>query len=119
MEKDQVEKLQLIGGNYLVTSDAWFFAQDGKQYKAAWGKIEVLSDKILGIDTNRAATNWYMKIGDDDNHVIFAGCQIHYAMKCNDAPNSGPALEFTADDIVDGKAKEYSRPSMIYIAQQE
>jgi len=73
---------------YLITSDNWFVAPDGQEYRAAWGEIEILEDNILGLKTNRNSTNWYAKIGSEEKHVIIAGCQIHYAAKCNEPPSS-------------------------------
>ena len=102
-------------GNYLITTDNWFIAPDGKQYKAVWGNVEILnSDEALGIKTNARSTNWFVKIGTKNNHVLIAGCQIHYSVKCNNEPE-------LSDDISDwsvdsGQAKEYLRPSMIYCA---
>jgi hypothetical protein len=34
-------------GKYLITTDSWFYAPDGKQYKAVWGEVSILSDSIL------------------------------------------------------------------------
>lgn len=101
-------------GKYLITSDNWFFAPDGKQYKSAWGEIEILTDDILGIKTNRNASNWFAKIGSNSNHIIIAGCQIHYAVKCEIKPNDKNVI----DDIThNGKYCNSERPSRIYIAE--
>lgn len=75
-------------GKYIVTADNWFYAPDGNSYKAVWGDIEIFEDTILGVKTNRNASNWYAKVGTQDNHVIIAGCQIHYAVKCETEPNN-------------------------------
>ena len=101
-------------GKYLITTDAWFIAPNGKHYKSAWGEIEILGDNILGIKTNARATNWYAKVGSKDNHIIIAGCQIHYAIKCNDKPEDGNVLDYSTEQ---GNFKEYNRPSSIYIAE--
>lgn len=100
-------------GNHLITTDAWFYAPDGKQYKAVWGNVQITDDTILGIKTNAISSNWFAKVGTEDNYVIVAGCQIHYAVKC-DKPNTGKALDWTSDN--DG-CKEFERPSVIYIAE--
>ncbi len=50
-------------GKYLITTDSWFIAPDGKEYKAVWGEVKILEDKFLGISTNRNSSNWYAKIG--------------------------------------------------------
>ena len=75
-----------IGDTYLVTTDDWFIASDGDQYKAVWGTLKAVeTDKILGIQTNRHSANWFLVIGD----MTVAGCQVHYTIKspsCNFQP---------------------------------
>ena len=75
-----------IGKTYIITTDSWFIAPDGKQYRAVYGTVSSInSDKeVLGITTNRGSTNWYVVIGD----MIIAGCQIHYCIKSNTYNNS-------------------------------
>ena len=102
-------------GKYLITTDAWFLAPDGIQYRAVWGDVEIVSDAILGVKTNNRATNWYAKVGSDDTHVIVAGCQIHYAVKCDKEPNTNPSLDYHADAT--NGLKEYERPTQIWIAK--
>jgi hypothetical protein len=75
-------------GKYLITTDAWFYAPDGNSYRAVWGTVTILEDNVLGIKTNRNSSNWYVKIGSDAKHVIIAGCQIHYAVRCDEMPNN-------------------------------
>lgn len=100
-------------GKYLITTDAWFYAPDGKQYKSVWGEVKIVSDAILGIKTNVRSSNWFAKIGTEENHVIVAGCQIHYAVKCNESPS----IDKVDDYVIEaGKFNEYTRPSNIYIA---
>lgn len=102
-------------GKYLITTDQWFLAPNGVSYRAVWGDVQIVSDEILGIKTNSRATNWYAKVGSDENHVIVAGCQIHYAVKCNEEPNTAPALDYNADAT--NGIKEYTRPTSIWIAK--
>lgn len=101
-------------GNYLITTDAWFIAPDGKNYKSVWGEVKLFDDnEILGIKTNAKATNWYALVGTSENHIIIAGCQIHYAVKCKEQPNA----EYVNDyEVFEGKVKDYIRPSHIYLA---
>lgn len=82
-----------MSGNYLITVDNWFYAPDGKQYRAVWGNVSIVSDSILGIKTNVRSSNWFAKVGTEDNHVIIAGCQIHYAVKTLNKPESGQVEE--------------------------
>ena len=102
-------------GNYLITTLEWFYASDGKQYKAVWGNVEILDDNTtLGIKTNLRSTNWYAKIGSEKKHIIVAGCQINYAVKAQEKPNTDLLEDYTVHESV---AKLYIRPTMIYLAQ--
>jgi len=67
-----------IGQTVLITTDHWFYAPDGKTYRAVFGTLRaVLPDsEVLGIKTNARSTNWYLEIGN----MVIAGCQTHYAM---------------------------------------
>ena len=68
-----------IGKKYLITTSEYFIAPDGQSYRAAFGKVHAVEDskQTLGIQTNRNATNWYVRIGN----MTIAGCQIHYVIK--------------------------------------
>lgn len=99
-------------GKYLITTDQWFYAPDGQQYRAAWGNVEVLTDDVLGVKTNRNASNWFAKVGSEDNHVIIAGCQIHYSVKCENKPNTDKIIDCKPED-----GTEFKRLTGIYIAQ--
>jgi len=101
-------------GKYLINTDDWFFAPDGLNYKAVWGNVEILEDNFLGLKTNRNSTNWYAKIGSEENHVIVAGCQIHYAVRCENKPNTKYIEDYTVGD--NGK-NDYFRRTNIYIAE--
>jgi len=100
-------------GKYLVTTDNWFYAPDGLKYRSVWGDIKILDDSSLGIKTNRNSTNWYAYVGSDDKGMIVAGCQIHYAIKCDDLPNSGNVEEINYNSKESNKV---NRASEIYIA---
>lgn len=101
-------------GKYLITTDRWFYAPDGVLYMAVWGEVEILSDDILGVKTNEKSTNWYAKVGSETKHAIIAGCQIHYACRCEEKPNDGWIEETTFEN---GEAKITKKPSNIYIAE--
>jgi len=103
-------------GRYLITTDAWFVAPDGRQYKSVWGEVEILDDNVLGVKTNRMSSNWFAKVGSENNHVIIAGCQIHYSCRCENKPNTDNAKDYSAEA---GKVHEYDRPSWIYIAEDD
>jgi len=72
------------GENYLVTTDGWFIAPDGEQYRAAWGKCYIKNtEQVFGFTPQRPSTNWFLCVGD----MIIAGCQIHYLIFCPNKPN--------------------------------
>ena len=80
-----------IGDKVLVTTDGWFFAPDGEQYRAVFGTvIAIHSDQdALGIKTNARSTNWYAEIGN----MMIAGCQIHYCIKTDAVSFDPPVRE--------------------------
>ncbi len=99
---------------YLITTDNWFYAPDGRQYKSVWGEVEVLEDSILGVKTNRNSTNWYAKIGSKEKYVIIAGCQIHYAVKCENKPNLDNVDDYQTSN--ENGITKFNRPSQIWCA---
>lgn len=101
-------------GKYIIKTDAWFYGPDGKQYNAVWGDVEIMSDSILGIKTNARSSNWYAKVGTEENHVVIAGCQIHYATKCNAEPDDNLVDDYSIDS---GKVTQFKRPNNIYVAK--
>lgn len=75
------------GEYYLITTNAFFFAPDGEQYRAVWGKCECVEAKdCFGFVPLRPSTNWFLNVGVGENSCIVAGCQIHYAVKCKLRP---------------------------------
>ena len=101
-----------IKGNYLISTDGWFLGPDGKMYQGVWGDAKIFDDNsVLGIKTNRGSANWYVMVGTEDNHVIIAGCQVHYACKCDKKPTEEMIDRWDSD-----KVKWYKEPSRIYIA---
>lgn len=98
-------------GKYLINTNDWFIAPDGQQYQAVWGEVEILEDDFLGVKTNRNSANWYAKIGNDEEHIIVAGCQIHYAAKCSDRPSDGKTLGWSMDA---SNYREEHTPTRIY-----
>ena len=101
-------------GKHLITTDQWFFAPDGQSYKAAWGEVKIVEDDVLGIKTNRISTNWFAVVGSNDKEIIIAGCQIHYAIKCNNKPDNKPYMQ---EETHEGKLIETSGRGRIYIAE--
>lgn len=101
-----------VGKNILITTDDWFFAPDGKQYKAVFGElVGVFNDEeTLGIKTNEKSTNWYTVVGG----LIIGGCQIHYAMLTDecDCENS-----YHREELIDGEVVLLEAPSRIWHAK--
>lgn len=102
-------------GKYLITTDKYFTAPDGKTYQAAWGDVKIVDDSVLGVKTNRQSSNWYAVVGANDKEIIIAGCQIFYAIKCEEKPNVAQVMDWHTNN--DGLVVESSRPTKIYIAQ--
>lgn len=82
--------LPKVGNKVLVTTSEWFFAPDGREYKAVYGTLRGVftAEETLGIKPNGKSTNWYAQIGN----AVVAGCQIHYVVQSDycvlgDAPN--------------------------------
>lgn len=101
-------------GKYLITTNAWFYAPDGMKYRSVWGNVTIVEDSVLGIKTNRNSANWYARIGSDEKYIIVAGCQIFYAIKCENKPNT--------DDVTDlsyssSGSSSFERKCEIYIAE--
>jgi hypothetical protein len=101
-------------GKYLITTDGWFIAPDGQEYKAVWGDVLILEDSLLGLKTNRNSTNWYAKVGTESNHVVVAGCQIHYAVKCDSKPKSDGCVSW---NIGENNYNEAKTPTRIYFTE--
>lgn len=99
-----------IGTKVLITTDNWFYAPDGKQYRSAYGTVRGIhtDEKTLGIRTNARSTNWYVQVGD----LMIAGCQVHYAVRTDEC-HLGSTQDWKE---VDGVVVDYRRPSCIYDA---
>jgi len=116
MSKKEENRFMAANGlKYLITCDAWFVAPDGKEYRSAWGSVEIMEDKFLGIKTNRNSSNWYAVVGCNKKHIIIAGCQIHYAVRCDSKPEVVDVTDWQADAT--NGIKKYERPTKIYIAE--
>ena len=98
---------------YLIQTEAWFTAPDGKSYNAAWGEVKTFTaEETLGIKTNARSTNWYVKVGTEEKHIVIAGCQIHYAVRCDKEPNLGTAEGWKVGES--GELKTYTYPTIIF-----
>lgn len=95
------------GEKYLITTHEWFLCPDGEEYRGVWGICEIInSEDAFGFTPMRPSTNWFLKIGNEDNHVIVAGCHIHYAVKCSNKPVAKPGTyihDVTKNELVCSK----------------
>lgn len=116
MNKSLMEQNE--GNSFLITTDNWFFAPDGSCYRAVWGKVQIFnSEETLGVKTNVRSTNWYAIVGEGDKQVIVAGCQIHYAVMCNNKPNTPDRVKEVRISESQAKAFVVERENSIYLAQ--
>lgn len=99
------------GKKSLITADNWFYAPDGKQYRAVFGTVKSIktAEETLGIKPNGRSTNWYVEIGN----MTIAGCQIHYAIRTDEC-NLDRAGDWTTKNDVG--VTEFDTPSKIYFA---
>jgi hypothetical protein len=106
------------GKKCLVTFSNWFHAPDGQVYKAAWGKITILTEKrktvgfsadIVNESYNRIGCN-DIQIGDGDKSLIVSGSLIQFVLECSDIPKQ---LEGTY--TLKGDSRQHINNS-IYIA---
>ena len=103
-------------GKYLITTDRFFVAPDGVTYSAAWGDVKIFGDEsIMGIKTNRQSANWYAVVGGNGKEIVIAGCQIFYAVKCDERPNTDEVPDWYNGS--DGHVVNTIRPTRIYIAE--
>jgi len=102
-----------VGKNILITTDDWFFAPNGQQYKAVFGElIGVFSDEeTLNIKTNDRSTNWYVVVGG----MVIGGCQIHYAILTDTCDCE---VKYNHEELIDGELVLVKASSRIWHAKQ-
>lgn len=101
-----------IGKNVLITTVDWFFAPDGKLYRAVWGELKAIkqAEANLGIRPNGRSINWYIEVGN----MTVAGCQVNYCIQTDHVD-----LGWVDDSLQhEGRHVVNSRPSMIYNASR-
>ena len=101
-----------IGNKVLITTDNWFLAPDGEEYRAVFGILKgaYLTEKTFGIRPNGRSTNWYIEVGN----VTLAGCQIHYCIKTDNC-SQNKQTNWNSDSK--GNYAEHRTPSKIYFAE--
>jgi hypothetical protein len=75
------------GKKYLVTTDNWFIAPDGNQYRSAWGicYIKTLFEEF-NFTPLRPSTNWFLEVGANGKKITIGGFQIHFVIECENMP---------------------------------
>jgi hypothetical protein len=103
-----------VGKKVLVTTDNWFFAPNGRQFRACFGTLHGVSNALdtLGIKVNARSHDWYATVGN----MVIAGCQIHYVIQ-TDNVNTSEAIEDWASSPEIG-CKNFTRPNNIYFADE-
>ena len=86
------------GKKHLVTTQSWFFGPDGNQYRAIWGTVQVKEAKDhYGFTPNRHHANWIVEIGDGDKKATVTGCEVLYALRCEERPTEIPGTEMNKE----------------------
>ena len=102
------------GQKYLITTEEWFIAPDGYQYRSAWGTCKILNiDEIFNFKVRQPSTNWYLEVGENGKEIIIAGCHIHYAVRSEKFPKDNLRGKF----YMDTETKSEYNVSRIYIAE--
>ena len=100
----------LINKNVLITTSAWFYAPDGKQYRSVWGTLKSVQEDttLIGFKVNRSHANYVYEVGN----MLIMGCQVMYIIQADDI-----TFDRVEDyQVHDGKYVLDYRPSAIYNA---
>ena len=102
------------GDKVLITTNEWFYAPDGQQYRAVFGTFNGIKSQedVLGIKANRGTAGYSIEIGN----MIISGCQINYITKTDECSNQD-LRHF--DSSVESGVKFYHVPSAIYFADHK
>jgi hypothetical protein len=100
-----------IGCKVLITVDNWFFAPDGRQYRAVFGTLKAIRTALdsLGFNPGPRSATWYVEVG----RVTIAGCQVHYAVRTDEC-NLLQAMDYTTS--AEHGFKQFERQSHIFAA---
>jgi hypothetical protein len=108
-QKETPQMLSYINKKVLVTTQQWFYAPNGIQYRGVHGTLKAVHEvsKTLGFVPNRAHANWFIEIGS----MIIMGCQVMYIVQC-DQVHTGEVEEWRDNEK---ELVSYKRPTAIYI----
>jgi len=104
-----------VGDKVLVTTDGWFFAPDGRQYRGVFGTVMALdtAEATLGIRPNGRSTNWYLQVGC----VLLAGCQVHYVVRSDFCERTARVPDYHTSP--EHGCVDFDRPNTIYFADPD
>lgn len=97
----------------LITTQDWFYAPDGKQYRAIWGTLKGVHEakSVLGFVPGRTHDNFFIEIGN----AAIAGCRGLYCVLCPTKPDF-KEVEHSMYDHTNG-LKIIQRPNEIFISE--
>lgn len=104
---------QFLNQKVLITTQSWFFAPDGIQYRAVWGTLKGIhaAKDALGFQVNHSHANFYIHIGN----TVIAGCQALYCIRCDNRPDF-PSVRHVMYNNECGMT-EIKRPNEIYLSE--
>lgn len=104
-----------LGETCLITTDSWFYAPNGQNYRAVFGTLQFVDNSMnaLGIKVNSRSADWFVTVGNQ-SPILIAGCQIHYCIKTNEC-HLGDVEYYVGDDT---PPKLTSRQSSIFNANE-
>ena len=102
--------LDFVHKKVLITTHNWFYAPDGKQYRAVHGTLKAIHEagKTLGFIPNRSHANWFVEIGN----MVIMGCQVMYIVQAENVEHSPIIPDMKRED--DGTIKNIQEPNRIY-----
>jgi hypothetical protein len=104
---------EFLNQKVIVTTQAWFYAPDGKTYRAVWGTLKGVhaAKDVLGFTVNASHANFYVEVGG----MVVAGCQALYCVRCD----ARPVFEAVPHALYDNASglKLIERPNEIYLAE--
>jgi hypothetical protein len=104
---------EFLNQKVIITTQGWFYAPDGVQYRAIWGTLKgVHSAKdVLGFTVNASHANFFIEVGN----TVIAGCQALYCVRCDNPPD----FQLVDHQMYDHSgSKVIQRKNEIYISEE-
>ncbi len=104
---------EFLNQKVIITTSNWFYAPDGKNYRAVWGTLKGVhaAKDVLGFTVNASHANFYIEIGT----MVIAGCQALYCMQCDNKPDFEKVSHSMYDSATGYKVIE--RSNEIYLSE--